>query len=367
MQIGIDGHVLGKNIGGVERFVRELVAHLPTKAPENHYIVFVTKQEYAAITKDSSNHIEGVEYVAMPVSNPLIQRLILLPLMVKKYRLDALLVQRLSPWFCGRCKLIATIHDLTPLKFAENYKGLSNTLVRLLTKNTIQRADLILTPTKSVKTEIEEYCPKASAPVVAFYNGVDTGAFSQSKQLAPPSLPKSQPYLLTVGAIEQRKNLETIFKALSIINDDIELAVVGSIRDQEYSAFLKEQLQELGLEKRVHFIGFIDEEELISLYKHAAIFISASRDEGFNIPVLEAMACGTPTVCSNIDVHKELFCDAAVFYEVESAQDLSDKMNSILDESLSVKAITEQGLEKIKQYTWEQTATNVAAALRSIS
>ena len=141
MRIGIDGHVLGKNVGGVERFVRELVNQLPSEAPMHDYIVFVTKAEYTKVK--GFEKPKNVKYVALSVSNPLIQRLILLPWLVCRYRLNALLIQRLAPWFCGQCQLIVAIHDLTPIKFAAAYQGLSNQLVRLLTKNTIQRANLI--------------------------------------------------------------------------------------------------------------------------------------------------------------------------------------------------------------------------------
>jgi glycosyltransferase involved in cell wall biosynthesis len=366
MLIGIDGHVLGKNIGGVERFVRELVLRLPSISPENDYIIFVSKNEFQKLK--SKRPFENCRFVQMPLtSNLLVQRLILLPLLVRIYRLDALLVQRLSPWFCGSCKLIATIHDLTPIKFSHKYKGLSNTLVRILTKNTIKRSHLILTPTNSIKKEIQEYCKTFKAEIVPFYNGVDPHLFSGDELKSPPKSLNQQAYVLTVGAIEQRKNIETIIDAIDILGDQIQFVIVGSVRDKEYSASLIKKIEDLNLNNRVNFFGFVDEAELIRFYKHASVFISASKDEGFNIPVIEAMACETPTVSSDIAVHKELFFDATLFYKVDSAEDLADKIDQIISQRIDIPKLVSNGLKKVTAYSWENTAKNVARALRLLN
>lgn len=362
MKIGIDAHVLGKKLGGVERFVSELVKALPKLTPEHQYIIFVTKDAHKTMRFQSTRQ---VTFVPLAFANPMLERLILLPWLVWRYRLDALLVQRLAPWFCGNCKLIVTIHDLTPIKFKDAYKGLSNRLVRLLTKNTILRADLILTPTNAIKAEIEAYAPKASAPIRAFYNGVDVDKFKKNVASQPQVEP---PYLLTVGAIERRKNLETIIAALAQLNNSaLHLYILGGIRDQAYFDEIQQQIAALNLINRVHYLGFLDEETLISRYQNARVFITSSRDEGFNIPPLEAMACDVPVICSDIAVHRELFENAALFYVTESAQDLAGKITQLMQDSTLSHQLTIQGKQKAHFFNWSQTATNVAKALREVT
>jgi glycosyltransferase involved in cell wall biosynthesis len=361
MRIGIDGHVLGKNVGGVERFVRELVQQLPTEAPQHKYIVFVTKSEFAKLNQQHTQ----VQYVPLAFANPMIERLILLPWLAYKYRLDALIVQRLAPWFCGKCQLVATVHDLTPIKFKSHYRGLSNHLVRLLTKNTIKRASLILTPTNAIKIEIQEYCPEAKAPIVAFYNGVDTAKFKQAKNLIDTKILIDAPYVLTVGAIEKRKNIETILEAFALLKTQTELhlVIVGGIRDQAYFDSLQVLWHALGLQDRVHYFGFMDESDLIAIYQKAAIFVTASKDEGFNIPPLESMACGVPVLCSDIPVHQELFFGAAMFFKADAPKDLMDKIVNVQQQSQLQASLKEQGQVKVALYTWQQTAKNVVKAL----
>lgn len=367
MRIGIDAHVLGKNVGGVERFVRALVEHLPAETSQHQYIAFVTKQEYAKLKSSGLHMSDFLKYVPLAFSNPLIERLILLPWLVYVHKLDALLVQRLSPWFCGNCRLIATIHDLTPIKFASAYKGLSNILVRQLTRNTIRRASLILTPTNAIKAEIQHYCPENTAPIVAFYNGVDSNRFQIAKVDNEHPLQAGHPYLLTVGAIERRKNIETILNAMTLIsNQHLQLVIVGGVRDHDYQKELNEKIVQYGLSSRVVFQGFTKEAELIRLYQHASIFISASRDEGFNIPPLEAMACGTPVICSDIAVHRELFDKAARFYDTLSSADLAKQVDDLLNDKIETQNLINQGYTKVALFTWQCTAKNVAQALQLI-
>lgn len=374
MRIGIDAHVLGKNVGGVERFVRELVQQLPQQTPQHDYVVFVTRQQFAAMNAvksvDNSSNAR-IQYVPLAFANPLLERLLLLPWLVQKYRLQALMVQRLAPWFCGSCQLIVAIHDLTPIKFPAAYKGISNVLVRLLTRNSIQRAALILTPTLAIKAEIERYCPTVKAPIHAYYNGVDSSAFSKAAavdttlhSLGIPAVP----YMLTVGAIERRKNLETLHAMMPLLAaaPALRLVVVGGIRDQAYYDELQQQLTDMGLQQRVEYHGYMPEDRLIALYQHAALFISASKDEGFNIPPLEAMACGIPVVCSGIAVHQELFAGAAQFYETLSAESLAACVQLVLANATMRAGMVAGGHAKIAQYTWLNTATNVASAFHAL-
>lgn len=361
MKIGIDAHVLGKRLGGVERFVAELVKGLPTLTPEHQYVIFVTKSAYKTMQYQSTRQ---VRFVPLEFSNPLLERLILLPWLVWRHRLDALLVQRLAPWFCRDSKLIVTIHDLTPIKFKEAYSGLSNRLVRLLTKNTIQRADLILTPTNAIKAEIAAYAPEAKAPIRAFYNGVDVAHFKRNAHTVGVSEPL---YLLTVGAIERRKNLETIIAMLALLEDqNMHLYILGGIRDHAYFAEIQQQISKLGLIQRVHYLGFLDEDALISRYQNAQIFITSSKDEGFNIPPLEAMACDVPVICSDIPVHRELFDGAALFYKAESAQELCEKVEHLTKNTSLNAELVRQGKVKVQFFNWTQTANNIAKALREI-
>ena len=110
LRIGIDGHVIGKTIGGVERYVEKVVELVPDLCPQHQFIVFVARRNMARFAADSRRN---VQFVGLPVADPIVQRSLVLPWMVRKHRLDILHVQRIVPWACGGCRMLLTVHDLT--------------------------------------------------------------------------------------------------------------------------------------------------------------------------------------------------------------------------------------------------------------
>ena len=365
MRIGIDAHVLGKGLGGVERFLRHVVEELPRVAPQHEYVIFMNRQ---AVRDGLLQAAANVKIVPLAVSNPLIERSLLLPWLIRRHRLDALMVQRLAPWFCGRCKLVLTVHDITPLKFPREYRGLTNRLVQLLTGDSVRRADLIFTPTQTIADEVRSYFGVKDTPIRPFYNGVDVQSFSRAPgEMQPAQLIEKQgicrPYIFVSGAIEARKNLETIYRAVGALAPDhpVDLVLAGSIRDQAYADRLANLAQTLGIESRVRRLGFVEEDLLVALYQQALAYTTASRDEGFNIPPLEAMACGIPVICSDIPVHRELFEGSALFFPVDSAEALANCIRQVITAPESLKHLRENGNALVARLNWRATGERVAA------
>ena len=204
---------------------------------------------------------------------------------------------------------------------------------------------------------------------MAFYNGVDTQVFKPSttpKNLA--HLGVNQPFILTAGAIERRKNIETLYDMLPLLTAQphLTLVVVGGIRDQAYALALKNKITRLGLDKRIITLGYLDEADLIALYQQAEVFITASRDEGFNLPPLEAMACGTAVVCSDIAVHHELFDGCAAFFATESAPDLAQVVSNLLTDQAARQSLIVAANRRIVDFSWDASAARIAQSFKSL-
>ncbi|MHB8544436.1 MAG: glycosyltransferase family 4 protein [Leptospirales bacterium] len=371
MRIGIDAHVLGKGIGGVERFLKQVVDWLPRVAIDHEYVVFVNRDAAnARIIEPQAN----VQIIPLIIANPLIERSLIMPWLARRHQLDMLVTQRLCPWFCGSCKLILTIHDLTPLKFPKAYRGLTNHLIRLLTGDSVRRSSLILTPTQTISDEVKARFKVHAKPIIAYYNGVDTTCFkpnvsTDTRRGRLDRLGIRGPYILTSGAIEARKNLETIYDAVaSIVHDvPINLVVVGKIRDQGYAVSLARQARSLGIEDKVQKFGFVDEATLVELYQNASLFITASRDEGFDMPPLEAMSCGTPVICSDIPVHRELFDECALFFSPNSKEDLVVQIYKLLNTPEAHHQLREAASSLSLRFTWQAASKRIAAGLAGLS
>jgi glycosyltransferase involved in cell wall biosynthesis len=362
MRIGIDGHVLGKGIGGVERFLANVVARLPAALGEHQLLLFVDAR---AIRQVELPHAPNLQILPMAVSHPIVERSVILPWLVHWHRLDILMVQRLAPWFCGRCKLVVTVHDLTPIRYPREYRGLTNTLVRWLSSDSVNRAQLIFTPSRSVANDVNQRFGKETRTIVPFYNGVDTHMFRASEARAA----SATSYVLLAGAIETRKNIETVLRARALLGSEItsEVWIAGGVRNRRYRARLQSLAVELGIADRVRWLGFVDDAELVALYQGAGAFIAASRDEGFNIPPLEAMACGAPVLCSDIPVHRELFEGAALFFPPDGSAALAEAWRR-LDADEAVRAqLLRDAAACVKRFTWQATADRVAAAFETLT
>lgn len=359
MRIGIDAHVLGKGAGGVERFLANLVALLPEVLEEHQLIVFV---DAVASRGLSFPNAANLEIVPMRVSNPLFERSILQPWLVRRHRLDVLLVQRLLPWFCGRCRLVLTVHDLTPIKYPQAYRGVTNMLIRWLTGDSVRRARLIFTPTQAIAEEIAQRLNVPSGKIVPFYNGVDVRVFH------PRSDGNVSPYIFTSGAIEARRNIETLLRARALLGSSLpwQILIAGNVRDTQYYADLLSLVDELGLTEQVRWLGFVDEKRLVELYQGARVFVTASRDEGFNIPPLEAMACDIPVICSDIQVHRELFNGAVLFFSPESAQGLADELLRLERDVALNEQLRKCARKCVGNLSWSATAHRIGASLKTL-
>ena len=317
MRIGIDGHVLGKNIGGVERYVEKVVELAPGLCPQHEFVVFVSRKARARFAGDRR---ANVTYATLPVSDPIVQRSVVLPLLVRSLKLDVLHVQRVAPWACGRCRIMLTVHDLIPLRRREAYGSMRDALVRLLTPGSVARADFIVCPSQFVCDDLARRFPSAAAPKKPFYNGVDPERFAPRSDRDPRATLARHgvdaPFVFSPGGIEERKNIETIITAIARLEPAARplLVLSGSVRDKGYFARVQACARRLDMTDRVRHLGFVTDDDLLDLYGRAVVCVAASRDEGFSLLPLEAIACGAPALCSDIPVHRELYEGAAAFF-----------------------------------------------------
>ena len=364
MRIGIDGHVLGKNVGGVERYVEKVVELVPDLCPGHQFVVFVNRRAKARFEADRR---PNVEFVTLPASDPIVQRSVVLPWLIRRHRLDVMHVQRIAPWASGRCRIMLTVHDLIPIKYPEAYPGLRSQLIRWLSPGSIARADFIVCPSQFVCDDIERRYPRAPAPKRPFYNGVDKERFarrtSRDGRETLRRLGIEEPFVFSPGAIEGRKNIETILSALARLDSRSRplLILSGSIRDKGYFDRMKDLARGLAVEDRIRHLGFVSDDDLIDLYGQAAVCIAASRDEGFNLLPLEAMACGAPVLCSDIPVHRELYDGAAFFFPPDSSESLARALETARSTAGDRRAIAAAADAIVNRFSWDAMAHRMAA------
>lgn len=166
-----------------------------------------------------------------------------------------------------------------------------------------------------------------------------------------------QPYLFYIGNAYPHKNLKRLVAAFNIMiqeNQKIQLVLVGKM-DYFYNN-LKKFVQDLRIDQRVIFTGYVSDKELSWLYSNALLYVFPSLEEGFGLPGLEAMAKNLPVVCSNKAPLPEIYESAAVYFNPDNIKDMAEVILKVVNDDSLKQELKKQGREQIKKYSWEKCA-----------
>jgi len=326
----VDADVLGRRRTGDETYVRNLLRTLPEPAAE-------AGLDLAAVTRHPELVPDGVLPVLLAARSQELRMAWTLPRTLR--RLGAALVhtQYALPYRCP-CPAVVTIHDLS---FEHGLMGRRDRLVfERVVPRAARTAARVLTVSERTKRDLVEHYGIPPERVVVTPNGVDP-AFHPATQTAA-----ARPYALAVGAIQERKNQRA---ALAAARDaGIELVVVGPVKDERAAAELREGGARLE--------GYVEVERLAELYRGAACLVQSSRYEGFGLPVVEAMASGTPVVTVPDPALVEVAGEAAV---VVPEAELAAGIRRAVEERDTLAA---KGLERARAFTWEAAARATVTA-----
>ncbi|WP_294886251.1 MULTISPECIES: glycosyltransferase family 1 protein [unclassified Sulfurimonas] len=252
-------------------------------------------------------------------------------------------------------KTVTSVHDFSFILHREFHpKERIEYFERYFFKN-IYKSDMIITGSFYTKSEIMQRLDFKDDKVRVIYHGINHDVFKVYDDLELDiKLPKK--YILSVGSIEPRKNLLGLLKAYNLLNDEIKaeykLVLVG------FKGWENREIMEIvnNNKDNIHYLGFVSDEELAKVYNLASLFVFASFYEGFGLPPLEAMACGTPVVCSNLTSMPEICLDAAIYCDAYDADDISKKIEIVLKDDTLKEELIKKGLKRAGEFTWKKSA-----------
>lgn len=264
------------------------------------------------------------------------------------------------------CPTVVTIHDLSLFVQPHTHEAANVTRGKRRIPLMARRASRIITPSEWTKRETIAQLGVKAEKVRVIYEGAREGMMPLPASACQSVLDRRQikpPYLLYVGTIEPRKNLLTLIRAYDALLKTTEqrpqLVLCGG------RGWLCEEVfklvEELKLQDVVHFTGYVDDSELPALYSAAAVFLYPSLYEGFGLPPLEAMACGTPVVTSNVSSLPEVVGEAGLLHDPHDERALTQAIATLLTDAQAHAHYRQAGLAQAARFSWERAAHETQA------
>ena len=356
---------------GIGRYIFELLKAMLELDTENRFVVFYNKNNVASQDLDTLSRHENVELVATTIRHYSWQEQVLFPRVLKKYPVDLMHFPNFNVpvWYTG--PYVVTIHDMVHHKISGHKKShyLHFQGYKYIMWKAIQRAAAIITPSEAARTEIAHFFPMSNSLTSVINEGISLEPVTnESVEKVKKQFLLSKPYFLFVGTLERKKNTNTLALGFDQFIErhglDMDLVFAGKA-DVHYPE-AKANILQIKHASRVVCTGFIDDATLAALFQGAYAFVSASLNEGFGLPGVEAMQFGLPILVSNIPVFNEIYDSAAIYFNGESVDDIAEKMYLVARDKQFYDQLRQKSLTRGTAFTWERAARETLEVYRRV-
>ena len=373
MRVGILGHLLSfagdYRQAGVSRYIEFLARALPAVAPGDEFLLFTGPEA----GNDAGRFPAGLTPLSgrLPTRRPEVRILweqVVAPAVLASRRVDVVHAPVNVAPLLAPAPTVVTVHDLAFLRFPEQYPGAKQRYLNLLTRRSVERASRVIAVSENTRRDVLQNYRVPAARVVTVPNGLDPAVKPVTDPAALAAFRREhglpERFLLFVGTLQPRKNLVGLLRAVARAGDrlDLPLVVVGGAGWQYAPIF--DEVAALGIRDRVTFAGYAEGRTLASWYSAATAFVFPSLYEGFGLPVLEAMACGTPVVTSATSSLPEVAGDAALLVDPSDVEALAAALVRVASDSGLREDLGRRGLARARGFSWERTARETVAVYR---
>ncbi|NOY88986.1 MAG: glycosyltransferase family 4 protein [FCB group bacterium] len=352
MHIVVNARFLTQKISGVQRYAMEISRQLKKLSPNISFVTpknVVHKKLAQELKVDCCGHFTGHLWEQLE-----------LPRYMRKEGKKGLLLclGNTAPLFYK--KKVVTIHDLGFLRYpqwcSKKFYYFYKFLIPRIVKNSLK----IITDSEFSKKEIMTIIGLSNDIIDVIYSGIASRFFDINDG---ETVNKYGNYILAVSSLAPNKNFPRVVEAfLKLHLENMKLVITGIVNKNSADGRLPNLINN---QKNVILTGYVNDDELINLYRQAKLFVYPSLYEGFGLPPLEAMACGCPCVVSKAASLPEVCGDAALYCDPYSIDDIADKISRLLvNEKLRAELI-KRGLERAKKYSWEKAAKEILKIIDS--
>lgn len=361
MRIGIDARLYDQ--AGVGRYIRNLLLNLQKIDTESEYFVFLTETDFENLELGTNFHKVLANYRWYSYAEQ-----INLPFKISKLNLDLVHFPHFNVPIFYRRKFVVTIHDLIHqhfnLKRATTHSMISYAVKRIGYKralaNAVKRSCKIITVSHYVGKEIEDNWHLPKGKIIVTKEAVEDELIKKVEGMSEKEMEKvkrkfkiDSVYIYYIGNAHPHKNIEGLIKSYLIIKEKVKgLKLVLSGYDHYFWKRIKDEYKNSG----IIYTGYVTDDEMIALYKGAKAYIAPAFEEGFGIPILEAMAAGCPVISSSGGSLPEIGGDACVYFNPHDLEDMVKRILSVLENNKTREKLIRLGNCRYKEFSWEKMA-----------
>lgn len=371
MHIAIDAHSIGAGLGGNETYAANLIEALAELDTSNRYTLYVTKQE--AIDRYARRWPHVALRLTLP-HTPLVRIPLTLTAELRRRPVDLLHVQYTAPPFAP-CPVVTTIHDLSFEHLPETFKRRSWMQMRLTVRLTARASAHVITDSDYSREDIlrtyglpPERVTTTPLAASSRYKPVEDAAEIQRVR---EQYGIKGNYILAVGSIQPRKNIPRLIKAYALLLQERSLDPMPKLVVAGKHAWLYEETlrtaESSSVRDSIIFTGYVPETDLPALYTDADCFVYPSYFEGFGIPLLEAMRCGTPTITSDRTCFPEVVGDAGLMIDPFDERAIASAIVRLLSDTRLRSELRAKGLKRALLFDWRETARLTLAVYESVN
>jgi glycosyltransferase involved in cell wall biosynthesis len=373
--IAFDARKLSGRRGGVGHYVTRLASHLARIAPEFNYVLLTNRQVDASLVPPGFRLAVlglGLQDGSWPAKlyAPFWMNL-QLPRALRRERVDLYHGTNFFMPMRKTCPSVVTVHDVAFVRVPEAFDPVYRRYMRWQVSRSVREADHLIAMTEHAKNDISRLFAIDQARITVTYVGIEERctASPDVSYLADTRNALDLPgrYLLHVGVVEARKNIETLLRAsVAPLRRGLLDGVVLVGRDGRGADSVRTTAHNLGIEDQVRFLGYVDQRWLVGVYHLAQLLVFPSWFEGFGVPVLEAMACGTPVVASNASALPEVAGDAAILFPPADGAALERALIDVLSQPELHADLRLRGLARAAKFTWSAAAAKHVEVYRQV-
>jgi glycosyltransferase involved in cell wall biosynthesis len=358
MKVGLNISAASGTFTGVGNYAFQLARTVASIAPEDEWILFGANSDIAPLL--SRKNARPVAAQRTGLARILWEQTGLV-LEARREKIDLLHGVDFSRPLAYRGRMVNTIHDLSPFADGHYIPSARRTYVKALMSSVARRSLVLITVSEFSRRQIIDRFSVEEDRVFAIAHGVTQGNGAACLKADPP-------FLLFVGILENRKNLVRLVEAFRLLRERrrIPHRLVLAGKSGHGWEDIRAAIEKQGIGNSVDVPGYVSNEEIARLYRSAEVFVFPSVYEGFGLPVLEAMACGTPVACSNATSLPEVGGDAVVYFDPHSVEEMASAIERVIDSPSLRAELREKGLRQAAKFTWEECARKHVEVYRRV-